>query len=278
LLLALPATAHAKEMVGSSNPRWYENPPKRYQSSQWFAFELKFGPYTPHIDDAPGLRGKPFGELFNQQPNTGQPSYKLLTQFEFDFQFLHRSFGSLAIGHQIGFYRRTTHAFEYPATVDGMPVKDANGNVINCVSGSCTRSGDETALNVFPIEIMLVYRFDLLALRYKIPFVPYLKLGLAYYIWWIEDGGGIFHIAEYTDASGTHKAQGGTWGWVANPGLAFMLDVIDPTAARTIDAELGINHSYLFCELHYADITGFGDPSKLWLSDLTLNAGLAFEF
>ena len=52
------------------------------------------------------------------------------------------------------------------------------------------RSGDTTALNIVPLSIMAVYRFDYLALRYKIPFVPYFKIGLAYYVWWIENGGG----------------------------------------------------------------------------------------
>jgi hypothetical protein len=65
---------------------------------------------------------------------------------------------------------------------------------------------------------------------------------------------------------------------VLNPGGAFLLDVIDPSAAKTVDAELGINHTYLFCELHYADIRGFGASNKMNLSDLTLNAGLSFEF
>ena len=65
---------------------------------------------------------------------------------------------------------------------------------------------------------------------------------------------------------------------MVNPGISFLLDVIDPTAARTIDAELGINHSYVFIELHYADVTGFGAKDKLKLSDTTFNCGLAFEF
>ena len=47
---------------------------------------------------------------------------------------------------------------------------------------------------------------------------------------------------------------------------------------RTIDAELGINHTYLFAELNYADISGFGAKDKLVLSDLTYTLGLAFEF
>ena len=43
-------------------------------------------------------------------------------------------------------------------------------------------------------------------------------------------------------------------------------------------AELGINHTYLFFEGNFAWITGFNNPSKIVLSDITWNAGLAFEF
>ena len=87
-------------------------------------------------------------------------------------------------------------------------------------------------------------------------------------------------MSQYTPPGSTSSqgGYGGTFGWVLNPGGAILLDVFDPSAARTVDAELGINHSYLFIELHYADITGFGASDKLNLSDLTFNTGLAFEF
>jgi hypothetical protein len=141
----------------------------------------------------------------------------------------------------------------------------------------CMRSGDETSLNILPLQLMLVYRFDVLALRYKVPFVPYMKVGLAYYIWWIQNGGG--DIATVNAGPGkTVSGYGGTFGWTLNPGLAFLLDVIDPTAARVIDSELGINHTYVFAELNYANISGFGASDVLVLSDLTWTAGLAFEF
>ena len=142
------------------------------------------------------------------------------------------------------------------------------------------RAGDTTALNIVPLSILAIYRFDYLARRWRIPFVPYFKIGLAYYIWWIENGGGFFSIAQFTPPGSTQSqgGWGGTFGWVMNPGGAFLLDVLDPSAARTIDAELGINHTYLFCEFHYASVNGFGAAGKMDLSDTTLNAGLAFEF
>jgi hypothetical protein len=276
-LVFVASGARAQDAIGGNPPHFGENAPRSYESSQRFAAEIKFGPYSPNIDQSPGLNGHtPFADLF--PPNTGKtrPPGKLLTQVEFDYQFLHRWFGSFAIGNTIGYYRRTTHSFAYNPSPTGSQTQPCDTTVV----GSCQRSGDTTALNIVPLSIMGVYRFDYFAQRWKIPFVPYFKIGLAYYVWWIENGGGFLSIAQFTPAGATQSqgGWGGTFGWVMNPGGAFLLDVLDPSAAKTIDAELGINHTYLFCEFHYADVTGLGAANKMNLSDTTLNAGLAFEF
>ena len=59
----------------------------------------------------------------------------------------------------------------------------------NAITEGCTRSSDQTALNVLPFALEAVYRFDVLT-RWRIPIVPYLKGGVAYYLWWIESGSG----------------------------------------------------------------------------------------
>jgi hypothetical protein len=286
----VPATAHADYGTDSPTPRFAQNAPKNYSSPQHWAFELKFAPYVPHIDSSPGLTGKPFSEIFNKQGDVRQPDRRLLTEVELDFQFWHK-FGSLAVAATGGYYRRTSHSFEYASSTAT--------SMTPCVVPNCTRSGDTTALNIIPLSLSLVYRFDVLALRYRVPLVPYVKIGLAYYIWIIENGGGAgsiafqpgqsqtvqpvddpHHLSAPLTVQGTPLARGygGTFGWTINPGISLLLDVIDPAAARTIDAELGINHSYLFVELNYADISGFGQSNRLVLSDTTFNAGLAFEF
>jgi hypothetical protein len=279
LLATSAAQAKDDRVYGTTlPPKFGENAPKDYHSSQYFAFELKMGSYSPDIDSSPGLNGAtPFSDLFNPQGTRGRPPGRLLTQIEFDVQFFRRV-GSLGFGTSIGYYRRTTHSFQYPGGGEPMVV---GGKIQGCTVGvDCVRSGDQTALNIIPLEAMLVYRFDYLMLRYRVPFVPYVKLGLAYYIWIIENGGGAGSVSSWTFPDGAHAdaGYGGTWGWVFNPGLAFQLDIIDPGAARAMDAELGINHSYVFAELHWANVDGFGAANKLVLSDLTWNVGLAFEF
>jgi hypothetical protein len=270
LALLAPAVASAKTMVGLPASSFGDKSPVRYESSQWFALEIKFSPYTPHIDQSPGLDGAtPFADLFNKQDDVDkrgqQPAYRLLTTVEFDVQFLHRAWGNLGFGITTGFYRRTTHGFQRA------PNPDTGAFDVTCQVPSCVRSGDIVSLNIIPLSLLFVYRFDLLANRYRIPLVPYVKIGLAYYIWFMGDGNNAI-------AKSPEKAHGGTFGWVAHPGLALQLDFIERGVAKTLDTELGINHTYLFCELNYADIRGFGAQNKLNLSDLMLNAGLAFEF
>ncbi|MSP59552.1 MAG: hypothetical protein EXR72_04270 [Myxococcales bacterium] len=276
-LLLVSATARAQQIDETG---------RDYSSPQHFAVELKFGPYSPNIDSTPGLKGKtPFRDLFTAQDNKdapGRPPGKVLTTLEFDWQVWH-GFGSFGLAASAGISRRSTHSFVY----------DRPGGVLSsCATAAdltgCDRSSDQTALNVMPFALQLVYRFDYLAVRYKVPVVPYLKGGVAYYLWWIENGAGevtrtIDKTTKMSDTSqtcgfGGDCGLGGTFGLVAHPGVALLLDVLDPGSARTMDSELGINHSYLFAELHYAWINGFNSPTKMVFSDVTWNMGLAFEF
>jgi hypothetical protein len=263
---AQPGVTPAPGAAGPTKQVTEIDEPLKRRSPQWIAFELKLTPYVPDIDQSSGLGPgrEPFRELFQPQGQTGQPPPRLLTQLELDVEFFHR-FGTLAVGATAGFYRRTSHSFQFQP--DGSP----------CIVGSCVRSGDETALNIIPLSLLFIYRFDVLAERYHVPFVPYVKLGLAYYIWVIQGGGG--GVATFTDADGNvSEGYGGTFGWVIHPGVSLLLDYLDPAVSRTLDGDLGINHTYLFVELHHADIRGFGQPGRMNLSDTTVNAGLGFEF
>src|SRR5262249_32048685 len=51
LLLTLPASA---KKGNGAPPNFGENPSRRYESSQWFALEIKLSPYSPHIDSSAG--------------------------------------------------------------------------------------------------------------------------------------------------------------------------------------------------------------------------------
>lgn len=266
-LAALCAAGPALAQVGrSGSSASVLKPQPSYESPQRFALEIKFGSYVPGIDNSPGLNGRtPFADVFN---NGEKPNGFLLTTLEFDWQFF-RKVGSLGVGVALGFYRNTAKSFTY--------LENMGGGLTPCRVPSCVQSGDETALNVIPIELLLVYRFDYLMQRWRIPFVPYMKVGLAYAFWVIQNGSG--GTATYDEGGGViSEGAGGTWGFTLHPGLSFMLDIIDRGAARVMDAELGINHTHLFIEMNYFNLENFGRDRTMVLSDLSFNAGIAFEF
>jgi hypothetical protein len=231
----------------------------RYASPQNFAAEIKFGPYLPDVDEQFGNGQTPYRDVFGTDSS-------LLTQFEFDWQFLRTPIGSLGAGLLYGFFWETAAAL----TADG------------------TRSqADETSLRAHTLGGLLVLRVDALWRYLHVPLVPYGKIGIDYYIWWITEGdGSVANCPDDCPIAGDGrdpqdiKARGGSMGWQASPGIALLLDVLEPDAARLLDTEIGINHSYAFFELLLADVDNFGsqDNPTLHLGDRTWTAGLAFEF
>lgn len=214
--------------------------PDRYQSPQRFAMELKFGPYSPDIDSE-FSNATPFKDIFGS-------GTALLTQFELDVQLLHL-FGSLGLGLSGGYYTTSAETC----------VQDTN-----CAEKT---AGDETRLTLVPLALLGVYRFDVLADRYRIPLVPYAKFGMNYMLWWMRrSSGGVSSI-------NGDDGRGGNLGWQLNLGLALRLDGADPGAAHALDADFGVNHTYLFAE--FMRIKSSKYPR---LGDTTFAAGLALEF
>lgn len=223
----------------------------RYQSPQHFALEIKLGPFTPDIDAEFSGGIKPYEDLFGDDPG-------LMLQAEFDFQ-IWRGFGSIGLGGSIGFFDKGAAPF----ADDGASGSPASGT--NRVAG-------ETSITLVPLALLAVYRFDVLAQRYNIPLVPYVKIGLAYTLWFIYTGDG--SIASYEG----DDAEGGSLGWQLNVGLALLLDVFEPQSAKTLDSDLGINHTYVFFELYHLDAAAFSGSTALDVGDTSFLAGLAIEF
>jgi hypothetical protein len=223
-------------------------------SPQYGAFELKFGPYTPNVDDEPGLTGTPYRDALNNDT-------MFLTMLELDWQFLQLRGINFGVGGAFGFMQ----AYAKAQTESG------------------GQSADYTVLNVMPFNLLAVIRVHALASELGVPLVPFFKVGLNWYVWWVLDGGG--DTAVYTDDDGkSHKANGGTLGWQINPGIAIELDSLDRMSARTFDNEVGVNHSYLFFEYVYAQVEGYGRDGYMYLSPTNLGnngtfmIGLALEF
>jgi hypothetical protein len=234
---------------------------KRSGSPQRFAFELKLGPYLPDVDRkwsgaGPGPYKTIFGRTDSQGNVTKDPLPGVMTALAFEWQFIYLA-GPFLLGTQIAYFRDSARApFAQPEP------------------GQNTRSAaDKVTFEMFPISLLLGYRFELLADRYKVPLIPYAKAGLTYAFWWTRDGNR--KIATNTVGQ---KGRGGVWGWQVNPGLMLRLDFIEPGTAKKLDQSTGINHTYLFGELQYARIDNFGVGSAIELGDLTGFAGLGMEF
>ncbi|MBN1946733.1 MAG: hypothetical protein JW797_13745 [Bradymonadales bacterium] len=208
---------------------------------------VKFGEYRADIDsEFEGTEG-PYTRMFG-------PGGSFYVEMEYCY-YLWRHWGALSVGVAVGFVSPSG----YGLLADG------------------TNSVDETDLNVLPTRFNLAYRFDVLPRELSIPLVPYLTVGLDYYLWWINSAAG---IATYRspDSEVIEEGRGQTFGWHVAGGVQFLLDVLAPRMSRTFDANTGVNNSYLFVEYLYADVSDFGSDSSFQLGDSTLLFGLAFEF
>ena len=111
-----------------------------------------------------------------------------------------------------------------------------------------TRSGETTKLVLYPMSLLAVLRVDALARHTVVPLAFAGKLGADFVRWTTETGGS-------NDAGGLNK--GFRWGLSA----ALELDFFDPKAARSLDEEYGVNHTYLMFELFESKTDSTGDKS-----------------
>ena len=244
LPLALARPARAQLLLEEAQEE--DNAPiRRYHSPQHFAFQFTLGPYRPDVDSEFGSSRQPYRDYFG-------PDRHLMGQIQLDYQFW-RKMGTAAIGLGAGYF-----SVSGPA-----PNADHSG----------TLSGDKSALTVVPVSLSLVYRFDHYLETQNFPLVPHAKLGLDYAYWKITDGNG-----EIANDSLGNQARGGTLGWHAAIGVALVLDMFDPDAARSFDNEMGVNHSALVFEYGHYDISGLGETNRLHVGDTTWTLGLMFEF
>ncbi|MBI2898004.1 MAG: hypothetical protein HYY06_30910 [Deltaproteobacteria bacterium] len=245
-LVALVALVLAPGPAAADDMRFLEDD---YRSPQNFAFELRLGPYYPAVDDELAT-AEPFRETFGDNS-------RLRIGLEFDWQFLSTPVGSLGVGVAAGLMRFVGNSrFE----------------------GSGERSSEETTLNVFPIVASVVARLDFAMREWQVPLVLYGKAGVADYLWFVEDGSGKAHADGPSGRPDAVIGQEDTFGVELASGIAFLLDFLEPGAARKLDADSGVNHSYLFLEVLVASIDGLGERDVMIFSDTTWNTGLLLEF
>jgi hypothetical protein len=218
------------------------------ESKQTAAFEIRFGRYNPSVDDEFNASPGPYREMFGTDPR-----YSI--GIEGDWQVLRiPHVGTLGPGFGASYTKSTAGSF---LTRD-------------LLIGGFTRPGEKNSLIIFPLYAVGVLRVDVLAREMRIPFVPYAKLGLGLGLWRVSNGGG---TAKVDGVSGSGLSYGPQFAL----GGMLLLDFLEPTAAKEMDNNVGINHSYFFAEWYVSKLNGFGSGSQMNVGTNTWVLGLAFE-
>jgi hypothetical protein len=122
-------------------------------------------------------------------------------------------------------------------------------------------TSEETTFSVLPLDLLAVVRVDVLPRKLSVPFILTGKLGYEWAHW-------------STDSGGEDEHSGWSVGLAWGAQLALDLDSLDSSAARTLDEEWGINHSFFFVELFQFEPSAGSLP----IGDRTWTAGLGFVF
>jgi hypothetical protein len=219
---------------------------RRADGPRFGSFELRLSGYRPNIDAEFGGSAGPFQTAFGSGRG-------LMFRAHVGRAIWHK-IGTLEVGFGGGYFEKYGHGI---------------------TSSTHTTSADTTAFKVIPLSLSLTYRFDWVADRVGFPLVPYGRASFERYQWWVNDGAG----DTAKDLSG-HSGSGATNGYSFTGGLAFLLDFLDPSLARQMENDTGIQHTYLFVDVTKSFVDDFHSKTSWDLSDaqLTVAAGLMLVF
>lgn len=215
------------------------------ETPRQFTLELKLGPYTPLIDTATfdnlGVNDqRPYARVFGGTP-------MLMGEIGLEYLVWQR-FGTIGVGATVSYAEKF-------------------GKALDAETGQAAEQS--TGLRLLPIKPTVSYRFDLLAFKYKVPLVPYVKAAFVTMPWWVVNGGKL----EYSDGL---PAQGVAFGGAGTLGVSFLMDILDQRLARDFDSSVGVNHTYLFAEFTFQEMA-HASSSSLILSSRHWLFGLAFD-
>lgn len=232
---------------------------------------IKVGPYIPGIDDQVGRNAMTglgpyeamFGDWYDIQEGTGKLDahnarvWQILPMLDVDY-VLWRGFGQLTIGGSIGYMQKSAPAYLAGTSPDEPKRLRSPTN--------------ETVFRLIPTQANVGYRFTYLADTYGVPIVPFLRGGLAYYMWMMKAPNG-----EPSKIGTMNEAKGGSFGFVGSIGLAIRAEGIDRDSARSM-RETGVDHAGFYVEWSLGKVDGFGASDKLSVGDSTFFGGFDFEF
>jgi hypothetical protein len=251
LLVAAPASAQRSGALSSS---WRQQNRSdavaaNIGSPQYFAFELRFGPYWPQVDNQFSEEKGPYEKVFG----TGPQFYFGL---EADFLPLRIPYVGL-LGPGLGWGYTSTSA-EAKIVSTGKP------------------SGQDTSLSIMPMYAVAVLRVDEIMRRTWVPLVPYVKIGLGFALWKTTEGSS---TSTYLSEDGNTRYTGASNSAGLQLALGGMLSLnfLDPRSAARLDASTGVNHIYLFGEWMNSRLNGLGSRAALRVGTSTFVGGLALD-
>lgn len=286
-MFAMPSVSHADDF----SPYWEdpknttESGAEIYEDNVKWHVGIKLGPYTPAIDDQfKDLRdanGQPFpagpyaamfGNYYVDDDGDGtldahdKHVYQFLPMLDVE-RVIWSGSGQVAVGGTLGYMQKKAFAYEDMSSPSD-PLRPR------------TKSSSNT-FRLIPFALTASYRATQLDDLWGIPLVPYIRGGLAYYVWWMKGPSGSLSkiCTDGTMDSGCsgNKAYGGSLGVQGTLGLSIRAERIDADAARAMK-QSGIYHAGFYIEGSSSVINGFGDDTKLSVGDTTWFGGFDFEF
>lgn len=240
----------------------------RDEAQPIWGISFRTGPYKPGMGSNARYYNAYYASPTDQSLFKNHP---LLTEVEIDYYIL-REFGLLGPMVEIGFWGvsgETRYCNHADASGNDVPGPCSTTEILT--PGVSLPGGDSTKLSAYPITLGAIYKLDLIKRYTVIPLVPYAKGGLTWFTWRNTVGGKISH-------HNGDPAEGATLGARATVGLALNLDFLEPGTASRARLSTGIADSYLFGEMSFLWIDGFGDKKRLDFSGQTVQVGFAVDF
>lgn len=210
------------------------------------SFRLSAGPYRPDIDSGFDLSAAPTGTVGPYQTFFGTQR-PMLYRLEIAKALPWRQAGALELGLSAGYWQ-------------------AKGKGIDSAGAP---TSEQTALKMVPTALTATWRLDPVWERLGIPFVPFGRVSLERYNWWV------------TGPGGSTVKSGATNGFSYGGGLGLVLNFVDPGMARELDADAGVNYTMITAEISKTKVDDFGARTSWSMSDAratTLTFGLLFVY
>lgn len=209
-----------------------------------FAFEVRFGPYWPEVDEEFSTSPGPYEQVFGTD-----------ARFYFGVELDWLPFRIPYVGSA------------GPAFGWGYTRSAGNGVIVS--SGEPSEA--ETDLVILPMHFSGVLRGDYMLRKWNVPIVPYLKLGLGLGMW---TASGADETSEYDGDEG----RGTSFGMHLALGGAFAVTALDPSSEAAMRADAEVLNAYLFGEWMYANLDGIGSHPQMHVGTSTVVVGIAIDW